>query len=157
MTVVDQLQVVWYCSITFFIHDVAVEHNPCTVVILSIVLPNKLCRLLVSPCSLSWLCPIVISIRMQMFHCYTNTQLVPECIFVIRVLTRVFRLTVSVEATSDYFEGLFMMARVQSDFTAAYGTFMVDNTEWFKTLDCYNQSGVGYDTNATELYYIGYY
>ena len=67
------------------------------------------------------------------------------------VRTHVHCFTVSVEATSGYYEGLFMMARLPGDSTAAYGTFTVDNAEWFKMLACYTQTGVGNDNNVTEL------
>ena len=53
----------------------------------------------------------------------------------------------TVEATSGYYNGLFMLARINGNSTAAFGTFTVNTAAGFKLVDCYSQTGVGHENS----------
>ena len=67
------------------------------------------------------------------------------------VMTTIAGVSVTVQATSGYYEGLFMLARSGDDKSKAYGTFSPDNSDQFKTVDCYEQSKVG-DCNTVNCF-----
>ena len=58
-----------------------------------------------------------------------------------------FRVSVTVEATSGYYNGLFMLARINGNSTAAFGSFTVNTAAGFKLVDCYGQTGVGHENS----------
>ena len=53
----------------------------------------------------------------------------------------------TVEATSGYYNGLFMLARINGNSTAAFGSFTVNTAAGFKLVDCYGQTGVGHENS----------
>ena len=56
--------------------------------------------------------------------------------------------SVTVKATSGYYEGMFMLARLPGNNDTAYGTFKPGNSEQFKLVACYKQAGVGANNSA---------
>ncbi|KAI0211135.1 hypothetical protein LSAT2_004032 [Lamellibrachia satsuma] len=48
---------------------------------------------------------------------------------------------VTVKATSGYYEGMFMLARLPGNNVTAYGTFKPGNSDQFKLVACYKQAG----------------